>query len=1003
MGKGSEKRNKLVYKRSSGASGKLLTESNFEESITETLIENNGFFSAKPQDYDAELCLLPQTVIRFLQVTQPEKWKVYKDVTGGDAEAKVLRRIREVVERNGTLHLFRKGFDESGHHFEMCFFKPTSGMNPDIIKLYEGNVFHVMRQVKFSRETEKSIDMGLFLNGLPIFTAELKNKLTGQQVNHAKVQYRDRDAKEPIFQFGRCFAHFAVDTDLVAMTTHVDGRNTHFLPFNMGNDGGAGNPPRLTGIATAYLWEEIWKRDSVLDLIQRFIQVVDDVDKKGKKTGKKKLIFPRYHQLDSVRKLCAHAKEHGAGHQYLNQHSAGSGKTIEIATLANSLATLHGNDNRPVFNSVIVVSDARVINRMLQRALSQFVPTKGMLENIDKTSRQLKSALLDGKKIIVTTIQKFPYVLEDLSDLPQERFAVIIDEAHSSQAGKQAGVLNEVLSYSQEDEDKDETSETWEDRVAELLKRRGRMKNVSFFAFTATPKPETLQLFGTPDPVTGKKKAFTEYTMRQAIEEGFIVDVLSNYTTYNQYFNLLKKVEEDPRVDKKKAKRLLKQFVADQRKPFERKARIIVDHFIEHVRSECGGKAKAMVVARNRLHAVRYAVAIRKYLEELGDPFKILTAFTDTVLDPETKEEFSEARMNGIPEASTEDYFDTDDYRILIVANKFQTGFDQPKLKAMYVDRKLKGVMAVQTLSRLNRIYPGKQDVFVLDFENDIDTIKKAFQEFYDRIVLARETDPNLLYDIRNDLDAFGIYSEKDIAAFCEVAFSRLKNTRKIQKLHALTDPIVTAHKNLEQDDRRNVKSKMRDYVKLYLFLSQIISFRDARLEQFYAYTSFLVKKLPPEPDELPTEILSDVDLENYKPTTLGSQSIALVRETAEVEPKGYGEGAVANEEELASLSVIIEDLNQQFGTTFSPEDRVVILQLEDKLNRDKVLEQQLAAGSKDAVRLSFEQVAADLLHGMVDSNFRFYKKVIDDADISRELFDRLFDRYFEKKGGVKA
>jgi type I restriction enzyme R subunit len=1002
-----EKKDGTIYPTTESTTHKVVREATFEAAVQRSLLQDNGFFTGAPSDYDKTLCLMPQTVLRFLQATQPEKWDAYRKILGEDAEPKVLRRVRDVIDRNGTLYLLRKGFDESGHHFEMCFFKPTHGLNPDVQKLYEGNVFHVVRQVHYSQVNKNSLDMTIFLNGLPIFTAELKNKLTGQTVAHARRQYKnDRDPKEPLFRFGRCLAHFAVDTDMVFMTTALAGKGTYFLPFNVGSDGGAGNKPRMDGISTAYLWEDVWTRDSILDLVRRFIQIVDELDEKGRKTGKKRQIFPRYHQLDAVRRLTDHARENGSGESYLNQHSAGSGKTIEIATLATSLATLYGADNKPVFTTVVVVSDARVIDRMLQRTLRQFVQTAGMLENIDQTSRQLKAALEDGKKIIVSTIHKFPVIMEEMESLSSSRFAVIIDEAHSSQAGKVAGAVNRVLSYAADIQDQDEQEDTAEDQVvAEIMKRRGRMKHVSFFAFTATPKPETLELFGSANPETKKKEPFSLYSMRQAIEERFILDVLKNYTTYNQYFNLLKTVQHDPEVDKRKATRLLKKYVADQRRPIRRKAQIMVDHFVAGVAKGCGGRAKAMIVTRNRLHAVRYAQEVRAYLEALGLPFKALVAFTDTVKDPpkpktgEAVQEFTEYSMNGFPESQTEDMFNTDEYRFLVVANKFQTGFDQPLLKAMYVDRKLKGVQAVQTLSRLNRTEPTKgDDVYVLDFENDADLIKKAFQPFYDRVQLASDTDPNRLYDIRNDLDGAGVYTWEHVVEFCRLFYSKMPDTKKIAKLHGLTDPLVVIYNGLDDDERRDFKSKMRDYVKLYAFLSQIIPFSDAKLEKFYAFSGFLVKKLPSEPGTLPLEILNDVDLENYKPELIGTDAIGLERGVTEVEPKDWGQGAGADGEELEALSKIIEALNSRFGTKFSDEDRVVIKQLEERIEQDEVLGQQLKAGSKDAVRLSFEQVAQDMLHDLIESNFRFYRKVQDDQDISKELFDRLFERYYDRK-----
>jgi type I restriction enzyme R subunit len=986
---------------------KLTSEQNFENAIVAHLVQKNGFFKAGPSDYDTNLCLISATVLRFLQTTQPEKWASYKALRNGEAEPAALKRIHEIIERKGVLYALRKGFDESGHHFDLCHFPPVSGKNPELATLAKGNIFQVLHDpdpsggFKFSATEDGSLDLGVFLNGLPIFTAEVKNEVSGQTVANAVSQYRARNEKEPIFRFGRCLAHFAADTSQVWVTTHVQGKKkTRFVPFNKGNDRGAGNPPSRTGFATDYLWRDIWTKESILDLAQRFIQVMDELDDKGRKTGNKIQVFPRYHQLDTVRSCTEHARKNGCGFSYLNEHSAGSGKTIEIATLANALATLHGADDNVVFKTVIVLSDRRVIDRQLQRALEQFTQTPGMLENIESTSRDLKAALLDGKKIIVSTIQKFPEIVDDIGKLPGNSFAVIIDEAHSSQAGDTANDLNKVLSYGKLDKVKDEDEPTWQDKIDEVMKRRGRMGHVSFFAFTATPKPETLQLFKTRMADGTDKSPFTLYSMRQAIEEKFILDVLENFTHYDQYFNLLKLVKEDPTFDRRKATALLKYAVSVHPHAIDKKARIMVDHFLEKVAEGIGGKAKAMIVTRSRLHAVRYALEVRDYLKELGDPFKALVAFTGKVKDPLTGKEYTEPGMNGCSEDKLPDRFEMDENRILIVANKYQTGFDQPLLKAMYVDRTLKDVMAVQTLSRLNRTKgEEKKEVFVLDFENTADDMEKAFQPFYDRIKLNKEVNPNRLYDIHNDLDEYGIYSPEQVDEFCKACYGPGKPEVRIAKMHQLTDPLVVTFRAMDEDDQRNFKSKMGDYVKAYSFLAQIVPFKDAKLEKFFAFAGFLVKKLTLKGKPLPMEVLNMSDLENYKPEMAAPQPVKLERGEVGVDPKNYGAGTLPALDDEEFLSKIIEDLNAQFGTKFTEEDKVVIRHLEEQLQKDEALEQQLGIGSKDAVRLSFEQVAQDMLHSLINSNFKFYKKVQDDNDISRELFDRLFERYYTRKG----
>lgn len=985
---------------------KTTSEQNFEKAIVADLVKLNGFHLAAPEDYDRELCLIPQTLVRFLQVTQPQAWKELRTTLGADeAEARIVKRVRNVIEKKGTLHALRKGVDESGCHFELCFFPPAGLKDEELSKLYAANFFQVLRDedpsggFKYSLENGKSLDLGIFLNGLPIFTAEIKNPVSGQTVAHAIAQYvKDRDPKEPLFRFGRCLAHFAVDTEQVFMASTLEGKKTRFFPFNQGNDHGAGNPPSLTGISTAYLWREVWGKEIILDLIRRFVQVVDKLDDRGRPTGKKIQIFPRYHQLGCVREQTAHACDNGTGFSYLNQHSAGSGKTIEIATLANSLATLHNRKGKAVFSTVIVLSDRQVIDAQLQKELEQFTQTRGMLENIDSTSRQLKKALEDGKKIIVSTIQKFSVIVDDLVSLKGSTFAVIIDEAHSSQAGVTGGNVNRVVSYGKLEESEDKDEETCEDKIREIMKRRGRMKHVSFFAFTATPKPETLQLFKTVMPDGSTKVPFTIYSMRQAIEEKFILDVLENFTHWNQYFHLLKKAKDDKLFDKKKAAGLLRQFAGVHAHAVKKKARIMVDHFREKVEHSLDGKAKAMIVTRSRLHAVRYAIAVREYLTELGDPFEALVAFTGTVKDEDTGEEYTEAKMNGFSEDKLRQRFEAAKYKILIVASKYQTGFDQPLLKAMYVDRKLSGVTAVQTLSRLNRIYPDKNEVVVLDFENDPEHIAKQFQPFYDRIKLTQEVDPSKLYDIRSDLDDFGIHTPAMIDAFCEVFYSKGNKERQIEKLHALTNPVVDLYRQMDESDRKNYKSQLRDFVKLYGFLSQLVNFSDARLEKLYAFGGFLVKKLPADGKPLPTEVLNMTDLDNYKPSEAGTRKIELKRGETQVKPRNYGAASLAESENKEPLSKIIADLNQQFGTKFTKEDLVLIEQIEQKAGQDEQLKQQVAASSLQAARMSFEEVAQDLLHDHIDSNFKFYKKVQNDQELSKELFDRLFERFYRNR-----
>ena len=979
---------------------KITSEFAFEEHIEDVLLNTHGFIPAKQEDYDKALCLRPETVISFIRATQTKKWADYCELIGDKDQAarNILKRIKEVVDKEGTLHALRKGFDiHGGGHFDLCYFEPTNPVAEESRRLYKENLLHLQRQVKFSEADEKSLDMGIFLNGLPIFTIELKNQISGQNIAHAMKQYKDtRDPKEPLFRFKRCLAHFAVDNDLVYVATELAGAKTQFLPFNQGSDGGAGNPPCKVGYASSYLWQEVWQKARILDLIQRFIRVIDVLDDKGKKTDKQRQIFPRFHQLTCVRELGADAQKHGAGRRYLNQHSAGSGKTNCIAWLANSLATLHTKDGKPVFSSVIVISDRRVIDRQLQRTLTQVIETKGMLVNIASddgmTSKDLKTALEDGKRIIVTTLQKFGVIMDSMGELPGERFAVIVDEAHSSQAGDSAKAVQKVLSYASEDEKKDEEEKTVEDRILEELKHRGPQKNVSHFAFTATPKPETLQQFGTKH-ADGTYKPFSLYTMRQAIEEGFILDVLKNYTTYDQYWALLKKVKDDPEFEGSKAKSLLKQFVSRHERTIAKKVAIMLEHFQSSVSGELGGKAKAMIVTSSRLHAVRYRLAVDAHLKKIGSPFKALVAFTDVVKDSKDGKEYSEAKMNGFPETATADRFEGDEYRFLIVASKFQTGFDQPKLVAMYVDKKLSGVACVQTLSRLNRKTAGKEDTFVLDFENTAEDIEKGFQPFYDRVTLSKETDPNQLYNIRIDLDKFGIHEAADVDAFANQWFAEKP---KLPLLQGVANPVAKKWLAEAEEEQVDYKSKARDFVKLYSFISHLFPLRDAGLEKLFVFLRFLLPLLPAKKGENPLEVQRMVDMEKLAVRKKGEKDIGLKRGETKVDPLNYGGGATVTEEEREALSKIIEDLNTRFNTSFTEDEIMVIKQLEKKIGEDEALRQQLKNGSRHAVEATFQQVAKDAFEDLVNDNFKFYKKVSEDDEVSKEFFARLFDWYVD-------
>jgi type I restriction enzyme, R subunit len=957
-----------------------------------------GYRKCRPEDYDRALCLLPRDVLDFVLATQPKEWQKLAQHHGAAVREQFLRRLATEIERRGALDVLRNGIKDSGVKFRLAYFRPASGLNEETRRLHAANLFAAMRQVHYSTKNENSLDLVLFLNGIPIFTAELKNPLTGQDVEDAIRQYKtDRDPSEPLFAYGRCLAHFAVDPDLVYVTSTLAGPKTRFLPFNKGKFGGAGNPPvppTRRGYATAYLWEETWSRDSVLDLARQFIHEVEEEDEKGRKTGKRFLIFPRYQQLDCVRKLVADARAHGAGQRYLVQHSAGSGKSFTIGWLAHQLATLHDASDRRVFDSIVVITDRRVLDRQLQTTMRQFEQTLGVVENIDTTSRQLKEALELGKTIIVTTLQKFPVIAKEIGELPGKRFALIVDEAHSSQSGESTKSLKAVLASGslEEAESEEAAAQTPEEELESIvlaeMEKRGRLPNLATFAFTATPKPKTLELFGSPR-ADGKFEPFHLYSMRQAIEEGFILDVLANYATYKAYWRLLKKVEDDPRYDKKKAQYLLKSFVDLHPHAIGEKVRICVEHFAAQAQGEIGGKAKAMIVTRSRLHAVRYRLAVDKYLAERGYPFKALVAFSGSV--PDGGQSYTESGMNGFPEAQTAKSFERPEYRFLIVANKFQTGFDQPLLHTMYVDKKLGGVNAVQTLSRLNRTHPNKKGTMVLDFANESDAIKAAFEPYYETTLLSEATDPNLLYEVQTRLAAFPVYTDGDVAAFAKVYFDP-KATQ--DRLYAALAPMVERFQALSQEERQDFRGQLTDYVRLYAFLAQVLAFADADLEKLYVFARHLRRLLPADPAELPREVQQNIDMESYRLQQTGNGKITLERKPGVLDPVGTKAIHGTAPEEIEMLSRIIAELNERFGLNLGPEHRVTLGQMMAKLDGDAALDAAARANTRENVRLTFDQKVEHVIQEIVDSNFDLYKRITDDRAFGAAIKNFLFDQY---------
>ncbi len=996
---------------------KKVSEQNFEASIEATLLAHGpdsvaleglvsepipeygeyspGRFAKRHyKEYDRELCLDPDLVVRFIQATQPKEWKALTEHYGDDTKVRFLQRLSSEIGKRGTLDVLRKGVKDSGTRFELYYPRPASGLNPEIQKLYEANMFTIIRQLRYIPKKDDSIDVVLFLNGLPIFTAELKNPFNGQTVQHAIHQYRDdRDPRQPLLVFGRCLGHFAVDPDFVYVTTKLEGEKTDFLPFNRGKHGGAGNEPDAFGFSTRYLWERTWSRDSILELIQRFIHTVEEEDDKGRETGRRHLIFPRYHQLDTVRRLVTDAKQNGTEQKYLIEHSAGSGKSNTIAWLAHQLSVLHDAADRRVFDSIVVITDRRVLDRQLQRTVRQFEQTLGVVENIDKTSRQLKEALEGGKTIIVTTLQKFPVIADEMKALDTKSFAVIIDEAHSSQTGESTASMKRVLAAAslEEAEKEDAPGEDLEDRLVREAKARGPLKNVSMFAFTATPKAKTIELFGTKGK-DGMPEAFSLYTMRQAIEEGFIMDVLANYTTYRTYWKLLKKIEEDPKYDKDKASYLLRSFVELHPHAINEKVAIMAEHFASQTAHRIGGRAKAMIVTRSRLHAVKTKLALDKYLEDNGYPYRALVAFSGTVKDGGA--DYTEVGMNGFPERQTAATFKQADCRFLVVAEKFQTGFDEPMLHTMYVDKKLSGVNAVQTLSRLNRVHPDKTETAVLDFANEASEIEKAFQPYYEKTVLSEETNPNLLYDLQRRLEDFDLFTDEDLDAFAQAYFDPKGGQ---DAMYAKLAPTVKRYEELTQEDRADFKHQLGSYVRLYAFLAQVAHFVDAELERLYVFARLLLARLPKEGTSLPVEIQEFIDIHSFRVRQTSTGALALERGTGEIRGPTGGSELISTPEDLEPLSQIIRELNDRFGTDLSEEDIVFIEELENRLSVDPALEASVRVNTPENARLTFHHVVEDRLQEMVETNFDLYKRITDDEQFGKFLLDHLFDRYRER------
>ncbi len=919
------------------------TEKRFEEDIETFFLSPAGGYTKGTDTYDSKLGLYVSTLIDFVQRTQPKEWARFENANQVDPVRKFCLAFSSACDVEGILSVLRHGFKHRGIRFRVCYFKPESALNQTAATLWAHNKIECYRQWYYSTDSKKSVDMVLVLNGIPVFAFELKNQYTGQTVDNAKQQWMyDRDPREICFQFNRrILAFFCVDHTEVWMTTKLAGKNTYFLPFNQGsngagNDGGKGNPANPDGYPTAYLWENIFQKDSMMDIIQKFLNLQEG----------KTLVFPRYHQLDVVRKLLADVKKNGLGRNYLIQHSAGSGKSNSIAWTAYRLASLFNADNKPVFSSVIVVTDRTVLDAQLQETISGFDHTLGAVETIgeDKNSKDLRNAINNGVRIIVTTLQKFPVIYQEVDEVAGRNFAVIVDEAHSSQTGNSALKLKAALANTEdalweyaEIEGKNEEELDPDDKLMKEMLVHGKHKNLSFFAFTATPKDKTLELFGT-EYEDGSFHPFHIHSMRQAIEEGFILNVIQNYMTYDTCFKIAKTTEDNPDVPASRAAKVIRRYQELHPYNISQKSQIIVETFRETTRHKIGGRAKMMVVTSSRLAAVRYFHEVKRYIEEQKyNDVQILIAFSGAVQDGDT--EYTEPKLNvradgsHIAETQTKAEFH-DNFNVLIVAEKYQTGFDEPLLHTMIVDKKLKGVKAVQTLSRLNRTCAGKNDTFILDFVNKKEDILEAFQPFYQETTLSQEVNADLIYQTQKELRGFAIYSDTDVKAFAKEYFNTGKqDARAMGRMTSILKPVGDRYNKKSTEERYQFRRQVRNLIKWYGYISQILRMFDKDLHKEYVFCSYLLNLLPPEAVSM-IDLEGKLKLEYYKLQKTFEGSIELQETKGVYEPAKH-KGAMGGDSK-EPLDEIIEKINEKFKGAFTDGDRVLLNALHTKLMADK-------------------------------------------------------------------
>lgn len=992
------------------------SERGFQKFITNYLVTEHKFIETTPTEFDREFCINTKQIMAFIEATQKDAYEMIQK----KGERSFLVRLDEKIKELGVIQVLRKGVKHFDKTVELFYRKPSSSYNEKDAARYAANLFSVTQELKYSLSHENRLDLTIFLNGIPVMTCELKNPLSGQYIQNGIRQYQnDRASKEKMFSFARCMVHIAADTEQVFMCSELKDKASFFIPFNKGlNDGepkppfGAGNPVNPKGLKTDYLWEEVLSKNSLANIIDKFAQVIEETDEDtGKK--KRKMIFPRYHQLTAVKQILAHAKDHGIGQKYLIQHSAGSGKSKSIAWLSHQLHGLYNKTGTAnIFDSVIVITDRTVLDKQLSDEIKQFSPTIGIVAAItsdgaSKTSN-LRDAIANKKKVIICTIQTFPHLLKEMEDLGSLKFAIIIDEAHSSQSGETSAKMNAVLSDKGEDSE-DEEEPTLEDKINSLIESRKMIKNGSYFAFTATPKNKTLETFGVPRKYIkdGEEKtafdAFHLYSMKQAIEEEFILDVLLNYTTYNSFYKLIKKAEENPEFDTKQAQKKLRAYVEGHEFAIAEKAKIMIDHFHRDVKHLINGEAKTMIVTKSITAAIKYKHAFDEYLKEIKSPWKAIVAFSGKKLYKGN--EYDETSMNSFDTFKTDipKNFKKKQYRFLIVANKYQTGFDQPFLHTMYVDKKLRDVQAVQTLSRLNRAYkPWKKDTFVLDFYNSADEIKEAFDPYYTSTILSEETSPNKLNDLVDALENFEVYNEEIVKDFFEKYSSNVDRT--------ILDPIIDSAGHIFKydiniDKQIDFKIKVKSFLRTYSYLGKLMDFNNHYWEQLWWYLKYLLPKLIiDENEDLAQGIIESIDMDSYRPSKQGTEKIFMNEDAGFVMPIPVGVGGRKSEPDLDTLENILSAFNQRFGdidwTDKDKVNEILTQQIPADMKADgKIMDAINTSPDKQNAKISSDKKVEELMQQYLFTQTEIFKKFSGDKDFQRSYKEFIFDTLWAQQG----